>query len=147
MDFEAITTQEAFDAAIKDRLERQKKADAEKYEGYISPTDHQAALDALNKKLADQKSLEERLHAIETENGILKVETTKRKIADELGLDSKWVSRIKGTDEETIRKDAQILMDMMPKPTTPQANPETMPSGDDDEDAAYKKLLAKLKGE
>lgn len=147
MEFEAITTQEAFDAAIKDRLERQKKADAEKYSGYISPADHQAALDALNKKLADQKTLEDRIHEIETENGVLKVESTKRKIADELGLDIKWISRIKGTDEESIRKDAQVLMDMMPKVTTPQANPETLHDEGSDEEQAYMKLLKSLKGE
>ena len=38
-DFTPITTQEQFEAIMKDRLERERTSVAKKYEGYTSPTD------------------------------------------------------------------------------------------------------------
>ena len=38
-EFTPITTQEQFEAIMKDRLERERTSVAKKYEGYTSPTD------------------------------------------------------------------------------------------------------------
>ena len=54
-DFKVINTQEEFDSAIKDRLERQDRKTREEFEGWTSPADltaltekHQAEIQALN---------------------------------------------------------------------------------------------------
>ena len=61
-EFKAITTQEAFDAAIKERLERNTRSVTEEvkkqFEGYQSPDDAKKAADQIAKltqQLADQK--------------------------------------------------------------------------------------------
>ena len=55
-DFKIIETQEQFDAAISERLKRDRETQAKKYEGWISPEEQQKALDELNKKI---KALED----------------------------------------------------------------------------------------
>ena len=52
-DFQAITTQEELDNIIKDRLKRDREAQAKKYEGWISPEDHQKAVGEATKALND----------------------------------------------------------------------------------------------
>jgi hypothetical protein len=52
-DFQAITTQEELDNIIKDRLKRDREAQSKKFEGWISPEDHQKALDDANKAFDD----------------------------------------------------------------------------------------------
>ena len=42
MAFEAITTQEQFDAAIGERLKRERDTIEKKYEGYLSPEEAQS---------------------------------------------------------------------------------------------------------
>ena len=49
MSFTPIETQEQFDAALKDRLQRDRDAQAKKYEGWTSPEDLQKVKDELAK--------------------------------------------------------------------------------------------------
>ena len=51
-EFEPITSQEQFDAAIKERLKRDRESQAKKYEGWTSPEDLQKQLADLNAKIA-----------------------------------------------------------------------------------------------
>ena len=57
MAFEPIETQEAFDAAIKSRIDRNTKSVTDevtkKYEGYISPEDASKQTAELNKQIKD----------------------------------------------------------------------------------------------
>lgn len=119
-DFTAITTQEEFDARIKDRLSRQEekhqKALAEavakfsdyediksKYETALKQIEGfsstGAKLDELKKKIAEQ----------ETEIKGFRIGSLKNKVATELGLSADAISFISGEDEETIRSSAEAL--------------------------------------
>ena len=55
-DFQAITTQEELDTIIKDRLKRDREAQTKKYEGWISPEDHQKAVNEVSKAFNDYKA-------------------------------------------------------------------------------------------
>lgn len=116
-EFKAIETQEALDAIIKSRLERNTKSVTDsvkaeimkKYEGYISPDDA--------KKSADEiASLTEKLKASETTIADLtakisanEISSAKMKIALETGLPSALADRLTGSTEEELRKDAELL--------------------------------------
>ena len=52
-EFEAITTQEAFDNAIKARLDRNTDTVKKQFEGYISPDDFKTKTADLNSKITD----------------------------------------------------------------------------------------------
>ena len=52
-EFEAITTQEAFDNAIKARLDRNTDTVKKQFEGYISPDDFKTKTADLNGKITD----------------------------------------------------------------------------------------------
>lgn len=161
-EFVAITTQEAFDAAIGERLKRERETTAKKYEGYISPEDHKKALTEYETKLTDANTkLTEATNKAETQNKeladrdakIKKYETdsVKTRIAHEVGIPYELSGRLSGDNEESIRKDAETLLAAIgkTKPTAPLATGE--PSGTDLADsaanAALKKTLAGLKGE
>ena len=57
--FKPIESQEELDNIIKDRLKRERESTQKKYEGWISPDDHQKALDEANKALDDYKKAHE----------------------------------------------------------------------------------------
>lgn len=116
-EFKVIETQEAFDEAIKSRLERNTKtvteSVAKKYEGYISPDDFTA-------KTADLTGEIEKLKAQLTEKDTSIADLTaktaafetaalKSKIAREYGIPDELASRISGTNEEEYKADAEAL--------------------------------------
>lgn len=161
-EFEAITTQEAFDAAIGDRLRRERETVAKKYEGFISPedsqkmvTDYEAKLKDANDKLTEvnAKAANHDKEIADRDARIKKYETdsVKTRIAHEIGIPYELSGRLSGDDEATIRKDAETLLAAIrnTKPTAPLATGE--PSGTDlansAANAALKKTLAGLKGE
>lgn len=161
-EFEAITTQEAFDAAIGERIKRERETTAKKYEGYISPEDHQKAIAEYETKLTDANTkLSEAAtnkanydkELADRDAKIKKYETdsVKMRIAHEVGIPYELSGRLSGDSEEAIRKDAQTLLAAIgnTKPTAPLATGE--PSGTNlanlAENAALKKTLAGLKGE
>ncbi|MBR7039923.1 MAG: DUF4355 domain-containing protein, partial [Oscillospiraceae bacterium] len=116
-EFKIIDTQEAFDAAVKERLERQKKAvtaEVEKrYEGYLSPDDAKK----LNEALDAAKQESARLTA---ERDTLRLDAVKVRIAHEAGLPQALAGRLAGDTEDAIRKDAEALAAAV-KPAAPQA--------------------------
>lgn len=162
MSFEAITTQEEFDAAIGERLRRERETVAKKYEGYISPednqkmvTDYEAKLKDVNGKLkeANNKAANHDKEIAERDAKIKGYETdsVKTRIAHEVGIPYELSKRLSGDNEDDIRKDAESLLQAIgsTKPVAPLATSE--PSGTNLEnaakDAALKKTLAGLKGE
>lgn len=116
-EFKTIDTQEAFDAAVKERLERQKKtvtAEVEKrYEGYLSPDDAKK----LNEALDAAKQESARLTA---ERDTFRLEAVKVRVAHETGLPPMLAGRLAGDTEDAIRKDAEALAAAV-KPAAPQA--------------------------
>ena len=97
-EFEPITTQEAFDAAVADRL---------------APF---ADYDDLKAQNADYAS---RIHAFE-------MSELKTRIAHEVGIPFDLSQRLTGENEDAIRKDAQSLAKLL-KPQTPKS-PRAAPS-------------------
>lgn len=156
-EFTVIETQEQFDAAIGERIKRERETIGKKYEGYISPDDFRKKADEydttiadLNKKLQDanekmsgyDKDIADRDKKIKAYES----HSVKSRIAHEAGLSYEAVDFLKGEDEDDIRKSAETLKALMEKHSAPPlANPDGQ--NVDDKDAALKQTLRKLKGE
>ena len=123
-EFKEIKTQEDFDTAIKERLARENK----KYEGYTSPDD-----------LATMKK--------EYEGKIAKYESdsVKTRIANEMGLPSSIASRLKGSNEEEIRKDAESFAGFFQKEPPLATGEKTVANEEQAKNVALKKLLKNLR--
>ena len=151
-DFQAITTQEELDSIIKDRLKRDREAQTKKFEGWISPEDHQRAIDEANKALNDYKAAhsgdEQTIADLKAKNQEYETASLKSRIAHEVGLSYEWISRISGTDEKSIRADAESLKNLVGSQTAPAPLPprstETNPPADP-KTAALKNMLSGLK--
>lgn len=111
--FKPIESQEELDNIIKDRLKRERESTQKKYEGWISPNDHQKALDEANKALDDYKKAhegdEQTIADLSAKNKAYETASLKSRVAHEVGLSYEWIGRISGDDEESIRKDAESL--------------------------------------
>ena len=161
-EFKAITTQEEFDAAIGERIKREKETLAKKYEGYLSPAEiaekektSKAALDDLKGKLEKaQKDAEGHGKAMEELNAKLKgyeTDSVKTRIAHETGLPYEMAKRLTGDTEEAIRKDAEALSKLVNASGNNEAPPlASRDSGKNgrggENDAAYLTLLGSLEG-
>lgn len=148
--FKPIETQEELDNIIKDRLKRERDSTQKRYEGWISPEDHQKALDASNKAFDDFKkaheSDEQTIADLTAKNKAYETATLKSRIAHEVGLSYEWIDRIGGEDEESIRKDAESLKKLVgagaqPIPTKNTEAGEDVDSGK----AALRKVLNGIK--
>lgn len=128
-EFNAITTQEEFDAAMEECLKKERETAEKKYEGWLSPED--AA-----KKEAEIKKY--------------KIDSAKIKIAHETGLGYEAVGFIQGEDEESIKKSAKALKEMIGSGHNAPPLYTTEPSGDGKKQRkteAFKAMLADMKGE
>lgn len=152
-DFKVISTQEEFDAAISERLKREK-------EGSVKKTDY----DELQKKLTElEKTRDELTSSLEGltqksteyektvsdltgENSKLKTASLKAKIAREVGLPYELADRLTGEDEKALKADAESLSGLISKPkaTPPLKSTEPEEQGGD---AAYRALLSTIEGD
>lgn len=133
--FKPIESQEELDNIIKDRLKRERESTQKKYEGWISPDDHQKALDEANKALDDYKKAhegdEQTIADLSAKNKAYETASLKSRVAHEVGLSYEWIGRISGDDEESIRKDAESLKKLVgngaqPIPTKNTESGETV---------------------
>ena len=131
-EFKEIKTQEEFDTAIKERLARENK----KYEGFVSPD-----------KLAELKADYEKEISKEYEGKIAKYESdsVKTRIANEMGLPSSIASRLKGSNEEEIRKDAESFAGFFQKDPPLATGEKTVATKEQEKKLALKKLLKGMK--
>lgn len=109
MDFTPITTQEQLDALIGERLKRDREQQAKRYEGWMKPEDAQqlqTQIEALTKAAEGHKQA---VADYEAKIRGYEAASVKSRIADEVGLDRRLVSRLTGETEEEIRKDAEGL--------------------------------------
>lgn len=130
--FTPIETQEAFEAAVSERLEAARQEEREKFADY---DDIRSQLTAANETNATQAA----------EIAQLRADSMKQRVAMEVGLPAAMASRLTGDDEDAIRADANELAKLM-KPqhkAPPMRNPDAKPSGND----ALKRLLAGLKND
>ena len=149
--FNAIETQEELDNIVKERLKREREANNKRYEGWISPSDHQKALEEANQTLEDYKKARETdsqtIEDLAAKNKAYETATLKSRIAHEVGLSHEWISRIGGEDEQSIRADAESLKKLVGTGTPlPTKNPE---SGEnlDPSKTAFRSVLSGIKND
>lgn len=151
-DFTPINTQEEFDAAIGERLKREKEASAKiistheeenkKLTGTIAKLTKD--IDEANKKISgyneEKAGMQSKIKEHESDSA-------KTRIALEVGLPYAMAHRLTGEDEDAIRKDAEGMFKLIgaSTPPPPLRDPEGKP--EDEKTAAYKSLLGTLKGE
>lgn len=162
MAFKIIETQEQFDAAISDRIKRERETVAKQYEGYTSPADlekvkkelkdaHDKQIADLNKAMSDlnTKYADYDKNMAEKDAKIKGYETAsvKTRIAHEMGLSYEAVDFLKGEDEASIKKSAETLKSIIgdTHEAPPLANPEGNP-GANQLDAAMSGMLHTLNG-
>ncbi|MDQ0153593.1 hypothetical protein J2S20_002314 [Moryella indoligenes] len=151
-EFKIISTQEEFDAAISDRLKRERETVSKKYEGFISKEDHDKALGELQQKLEEtSKAAGESMKEIESLKAQAKryeTSSVKMRIANEKGLPFGLADRLSGDTEEAITKDAEALKALIGSAKGPSAPPKSSEQGGGNEvAAAYKSMLNNIKGE
>lgn len=156
-DFTAITTQEQFDAAIRDRITRAEAKTAEKYAKHISPEAFEQKTAELTQKITDlnkiieegkTKSGESSKTIADLQKQIKGYETAsvKTKIAAEIGLPYELANRLSGETEEDIRKDAELFKTLMgQKKPAPLHNPEG--GKGNSKEAALLGMLRDMKGD
>lgn len=153
-EFKTIETQEQFDEIIKERLERNTKTVTEnvtkQFEGYISPDDLETKTKDLTGQIetltSEKSTLETQVEELKGKVHKYEIGSVKTKVAHEFKIPYELSHKLSGETEEEIRKDAESLAKFVG--TTHQApnfNPETPPGKSKDE--AFKRTLAKLKGE
>ena len=153
-EFTPIETQEAFDAAIKERIDRAKssvrdeykeaeewKKKAEEYDSKVKEYDDQLA--ALHQQIAEKDS------SIDELNGKIKTRETaaaKSRIAREHGIPEDLADRLTGESEDDWKKDAEKLAKLFQKkPAYPTKN--TTEPVEDKKTQNMKSLLKNLRGE
>lgn len=121
MEFEPIETQEAFDAAIKERIERAKKEEAKKYSDY---DDMKKRLKEFEDKANAGQTDIERLTAlvndykgkVDAQERAAAAEKARAKVAEATGVPA---SLIVGDDEEAMTAFAQSVAKFAKKPAAP----------------------------
>lgn len=127
-DFTPITTQAEFDAAIADRLARQEKSLAAKYEGWMSSDDVSAVRAGYDKTIEELKSAKEASEQQLTEalsriKGY-EADSVKTRIALEVGIPYRMAKRLEGETEDDIRRDAEAIREMLKPAAAPLASAE-----------------------
>ena len=134
-EFTPIMTQEDFDAAISERLQREQA----KYSDYDTIKSDLGTLRAqLSAKDAEISTLQGKVKGYETDS-------VKTRIALETGLPLDLRTRLTGETEEEIRADANKLAKLFVQQKDPAPLRDTEPPVADEKTAAYKSLLNNLK--
>ena len=157
-DFTAITTQEQFDAAIGERIKRERDTIAKKYSDYDDLknkiSDYEKQIGTLSKSIEDSgkkyAGYDKTLADLTAKVKGYETSSAKMRIAHETGIPYELADRLSGETEDAIRSDAQSLSKLIGKqnpPAPPLKNNE--PAGGDVKSAALRSLAQSLtnKGE
>ena len=145
-EFEPILTQEAFDAAISQRIRRERETVRKEFADYDQT---KAALSEAQKKNEEHEAsiaeLQKKIQGYETDS-------VKTRIALEKGIPLELRDRLTGTTEEEIRADADTLVKFLSKSghkAPPLRDPEPVETDAKKaaSKAAYKKLFKDLNSE
>lgn len=154
-EFVPITTQEQFDAAIGERLKRERETTARRYgdydelKGRVAEYEKQigeltrGAEEAAKKYAGYDKTvadLQAKVKGYETAS-------VKTRIAHETGLPYELAARLSGETEDEIRTDAAALSELLGRSRGPAPLRSTEPADLDPKKAALTQMLHKLKGE
>ena len=151
-EFKPITTQEEFDAAIKERLSREKAkySDYDELKSRVTELETEnvglkSTIEATNQSKADaDKQLEE------LQNQIAGYETAslRTRIALQHGLPYDLADRLQGTDEVSFKADAERLAGYMKSKESIPPLKTNEPNLGDDKNSGWLELARKLgKGE
>jgi hypothetical protein len=142
--FKPIESQEELDGIIKDRLKRERESTSKKFEGWISPEDHQRALDEAAKSFDDYKkaheSDEQTIADLTAKNKAYETASLKSRIAREVGLPYECAERIRGEDEQSMLDDAKALKKLVGS-SQPIPTKSTETEAPDAETAALRTVL------
>lgn len=143
-EFTPITTQEQFDAAIGNRLEREREKIRKEFGDYeqlkTANATFQATVDSLN---TEKATLTEQITGLSSKVKELETASLKTNIAIQKGLPIEMVSRLSGETEEEITADAELLAKFVNKPYTPPLK-DNEPNPGQASDVAFKQLLEGL---
>lgn len=149
--FKPITTQEEFDAAIQDRLNRQKESIEKQYADYAEIKEKNETLEseigtikaALSEATAKTESYDKDIADLNAKIAGYETANLRTKIALQHGVPYELSTRLMGDDEESITADAKKLAELVKgkEPIPPLKDPEPPIDG---KDGAYKALLENL---
>lgn len=147
-EFTPIETQEQLDSIIGERIKEIREKAEKKYEGYLSPEEvtkkyeGYLSADEVTKKYKGYLSPEE---VAEKDAKIKGYEShsVKTRIAHELGLSYESIDFLKGDDEESIRKSAETLKNLVGNRTAPPLASHDEPAGNS-VDASLRNMVKNL---
>lgn len=154
---EKLFTQEEVNALVGKAREEGRTSKAKEFDGWLSPKDIESKTAELNGKVASLTSALESANSklAENEATIADKDKTlkgyenraiKSRVAHEVGLSFDAIEFLQGEDEESIRKSADTLKNLVGvNNIQPMANPEK-PIGGDSKEKAYKDMLKDLGG-
>lgn len=144
-EFVAITTQEAFDAAIRDRLAREQKKFDELQAGWM--TEKTALEQSLTAEKAKTEAAQNSLNEANQKITDLQLKDYRVSAAVANGIPLDFADRITGTDQDAINADAAKIAPYFRSAGTsaPLANNDGA-SGGKPEDAAMKSFASTLFG-
>lgn len=161
-EFKVIETQEQFNEAISERLQRERASMEKKYEGFLSPEEVSKQKEGLNAKIAElNKTIETEKESANTRisdltkqiseltaaNKTYETNSVKIRVAHEAGLSYDAVGFLQGEDEESILKSAESLKGLIGATgIAPLASTET-DNNSKVQDADFKQLLKNIRGE
>lgn len=152
-EFTPITTQEDFDAAIQERLKREKEKFADYEELKTKNEALEAEIGTLKSALEESNtkigSYDQSVSELQKKIADYETASLKTKIALQKGLPYALASRLVGDDEESINADAEKLSELIKRDEPVAPLKTTEPQIGDSEDSAYRSLLdnLNLKGE
>lgn len=148
-EFKPIETQEELDKIITNRLKRERESTEKRFEGWISPEDHQKSVAEANKAFDDYKKAhendEQTIADLTAKNKAYETASIKSRIAHEVGLSYEWIDRINGEDEESIRSDAESIKKLLGSGKAPLPTKSTEGAVTDAHTLALKSVLSGIK--
>ena len=152
MAFEIIDTQEKFDAAIAERLRRERETVSKKYADYDDlkkrTAEYETRLGALTKEAEDNakkySDYDTKLADLQAKVKGYETVSVKTRIAHETGIPYELAGRLSGDTEEEIRKDAETLSKFIGgvKKSAPLRNSDS--GNDDSKTSALRAFTASL---
>lgn len=147
-EFKIIETQEQFDAAIKDRLDRERKTLSEKYADYDEIKKKSEEFEVQVSKLNEVKTtleakISENEKVVEGLNAKIKsyeTDSVKTRIGLEKGLPYELIKRLTGETEEEITKDAETMAQFTSHSGAPISTHEPESYHKDEKEEALKKM-------
>ncbi|OFO01864.1 DUF4355 domain-containing protein [Streptococcus sp. HMSC070B10] len=147
-DFKPITTQEEFDVAIKERLSREKAkySDYDQLKSRVEELETEnvglkSTIEANNQSKADaDKQLEE----LQKQIAGYETASLRTRIALQHGLPYDLAGRLQGTDEESLKADAERLAGYMKRAQPVAPVRETEPQVGDNKTMQMKSMLREL---